>query len=45
MRIRGIHFVPAEPISEEAKIKIENIIAKKKARLEKIVSDYKLGKL
>jgi len=42
---KGIKFVPASALTEEAKDKLDRMMARKKKSLEKLVSDYKSGSL
>lgn len=42
---KGIKFVPANALTEEAKHKLNEVMMKKKESLHKLVSDYKAGKL
>lgn len=42
---KGIHFVPANAVSKDAEAKIKLLMEKKKASLDKLVLDYKSGKL
>ena len=40
---KGIKFVPADALTEEAKIKLNEMMTRKKESLDKLVSDYKAG--
>lgn len=42
---KGIEFVPKNDVSEEAKLKLNKLVAGKTERLNKLVADYKAGKL
>lgn len=44
VKMKGMSFVPTDEISAEAKMKIEELVAKKKERLTKLVEDYNSGK-
>lgn len=40
---KGIRFVPASALTEEAKHKLNEVMIKKRESLSKLVSDYKAG--
>ena len=40
---KGITFVPTGAVSEEAKLKLNALMIKKKERLNKLVEDYNAG--
>lgn len=42
---RGIEFVPKNTVSAEAKLKLNKLVEAKKEHLNKLVADYKAGKL
>lgn len=43
--MKGLTFVPVKELSEEAKEKLNALMKKKEARLNKIVEDYENGLL
>ncbi|MEM6719293.1 MAG: hypothetical protein AAF611_08275 [Bacteroidota bacterium] len=44
-KTKGIDFVPANAVSDEAKHKLNEMMKRKKENLEKLVRDYKEGVL
>lgn len=42
---KGITFVPMNDVSEEAKLKLNELSRKKEERLNKLVLDFNAGKL
>lgn len=42
---KGIEFVPKNIVSEETKLKLNKLMAEKKERLTKLVSDYKVSSM